>query len=252
MTKSTKTITPTTTGTKTGLSSTGSGSKTYVNSHLWKRNCHRSNAFVFEYKNVRFHASGTDSGASEVWGWLTINLLEAGSFGLDQFIAYQGFESPTLSKWAVPKAIHLPIKNFGVPYFPTQFWKDLLASLVSLAQTQENGLDVLIICQGGHGRTGMVLSILAGLAFGFQEPITWVRKNYCIHAVETNAQAQYVWEMLEVDNAHILDKLFPKPKAIVKKKGSDDEKAISPSGEASEKASEAGDTPLPREGGLDE
>ena len=164
---------------------------------------------------MRFHAGGVSAGAKEVWGWLTINLTEVGDFGIDQYVAFQGFSSPLLGKWAVPKAIHLPIRNFGVPHFPAQFWKDLLQSLAEIGEQQEDGLDVLIVCEGGHGRTGLVLAILAGLIFDYQEPVNWVRKNYCHHAVETAAQATYVWEMLGVVNPHMIDRLFPP----LKKKG---------------------------------
>lgn len=70
-----------------------------------------------------------------------------------------------------------------------EFWKNLTDFLL------EQNRDVLVCCMGGHGRTGTTLSILADM-FGFvdtnDDPVRFVRNNYCYKAVETQSQAEYI------------------------------------------------------------
>ncbi len=51
--------------------------------------------------------------------------------------------------------------------------------------------NMLVSCMGGHGRTGTVLSIWAGL-HDIENPIQYVRKIYCEEAVETVSQEMFV------------------------------------------------------------
>jgi protein-tyrosine phosphatase len=53
------------------------------------------------------------------------------------------------------------------------------------------GKDVYIGCQGGWGRTGLFLALLAKTC-GVENPIMYVRQNYARTAVETPAQEKYV------------------------------------------------------------
>lgn len=55
--------------------------------------------------------------------------------------------------------------------------------------------DVYVGCVGGHGRTGTVLSILAGLLGVSKDPVKFIRKNYCEKAVETVVQLEYIKEI---------------------------------------------------------
>lgn len=54
---------------------------------------------------------------------------------------------------------------------------------------------IFVHCQGGHGRTGTALAILAVLNGAVPEdtdPVEWVRAQYCSCAVETQAQINYI------------------------------------------------------------
>ncbi len=80
--------------------------------------------------------------------------------------------------------IFIPIEDFGVPDLPTEFWQQLYEKIQSYDR-------VMVRCLGGHGRTGMVLAILAGLG-GVEYPCRFIRKNYCKYAIETEKQKEYV------------------------------------------------------------
>jgi len=60
-----------------------------------------------------------------------------------------------------------------------------------------SGKPVYAGCMGGIGRTGLILAIVAK-AWGIEDPVAYVRKNYYAHAVETAEQKAYV-EMFEID-----------------------------------------------------
>jgi hypothetical protein len=52
-----------------------------------------------------------------------------------------------------------------------------------------------LFCMGGHGRTGYIASIVLG-RLGYQDPIGFLRANYCKEAVESNEQVQRIADML--------------------------------------------------------
>lgn len=83
--------------------------------------------------------------------------------------------------------VHLPIRDFSVP----ENGADVSEALIKTFKAALNGKDVYVGCMGGVGRTGLFLALMAKTA-GIEEPVKWVRENYKIHAVETNAQAKYV------------------------------------------------------------
>lgn len=69
----------------------------------------------------------------------------------------------------------------------------LMSALEEALNRARSGEEVEIACLGGHGRTGTALGVLAVLA-GLpkeQDPVTWVKTNYCIDAVET--PEQWAW-----------------------------------------------------------
>ena len=81
--------------------------------------------------------------------------------------------------------------DMGVPVLPGAFWADLALYL------KENGKRALVFCAGGHGRTGTAVACLmvASCAMSAREAIVWIRKNYCVNAVETLEQEKYVAEV---------------------------------------------------------
>jgi len=96
------------------------------------------------------------------------------------------------------------IKDYDIPIWDEFFWRQL-ADLVYHHLLER---DVLIACQGGHGRSGTVTTVIAGLLQDkadvelidgkgfFNDPLAWIHKVHCHHAVETYAQEKLVYEVL--------------------------------------------------------
>ena len=86
----------------------------------------------------------------------------------------------------------------NIPRFHDEYWDLLVSDIRSLLQ---KGTDVLLMCIGGHGRTGLAASIvchkLAPKIVG-NDPITWVREKYCKQVVETEEQIQYIHKVLDL------------------------------------------------------
>lgn len=88
-----------------------------------------------------------------------------------------------------PNDIHVPIVDFRVP---TPEMKGLItASLSQAFRSALTGKHVYVGCQGGWGRTGLFLALMAKVA-GVADPVAYVREHYTSHAVETSEQQAYV------------------------------------------------------------
>ena len=99
--------------------------------------------------------------------------------------------------------LSLPIRDFAVPAYALEVW---LCLAREIRQTDE---PVLVVCDGGHGRSGTVAAILAFLlapdVVG-HDPVTWIRRQYCPLAVETDGQDEYVMRMShDATNCPLLD-----------------------------------------------
>lgn len=82
---------------------------------------------------------------------------------------------------------HVDWPDFGLPA-DHQALVGLLDDLMARARA---GDMVEVGCLGGHGRTGTALACLAVLAGLTEDPVDWVRANYCGHAVETDEQVEF-------------------------------------------------------------
>lgn len=105
----------------------------------------------------------------------------------------------TLSKYDTGERasiLHLYIKDFSVPDWDKTLWKPLAKDITKILKS---GRDVLVACSGGHGRTGVAISILAHLIdpeLVGESPIEWLRKLYCKKVVENQKQIDYIYEVL--------------------------------------------------------
>lgn len=87
------------------------------------------------------------------------------------------------------KGILIDWKDGDVIAFKGDFWNLLIQEI----RFQKR--NVYVGCVGGHGRTGTVLAIFAGLLGVTKDPISFIRKSYCINAVETFSQVKYIEEI---------------------------------------------------------
>lgn len=106
--------------------------------------------------------------------------------------AAQGLLPAALSAWKPIPVLSVDWSDGGTPVMDEQWWDMLYDALLKKVDGH-----VGIHCQGGHGRTGTALAILAAKA-GLRKkgcPVLWVRKNYCSRAVETSGQIKYIEKM---------------------------------------------------------
>lgn len=92
-----------------------------------------------------------------------------------------------------PALLKIEWDDGGVPYELDEMWWKALADHVIKSKG-----DVLICCQGGHGRTGTALSILLDLlgVCGNEgehgDAVVYLRESYCHQAVESESQIAYI------------------------------------------------------------
>lgn len=91
----------------------------------------------------------------------------------------------------------LPITDYDVPPWGKRVWAALAGDV---AKMLNGGTDILMCCQGGHGRTGLAASILLYILRPDlcvdKHPIEVVREVHCNLAVENNKQIDYVCDIL--------------------------------------------------------
>ena len=86
--------------------------------------------------------------------------------------------------------LYIPITDYSV--LPVEV-EDLFVNKV--LKLINEGKKVAIFCIGGHGRTGYFASLLLG-RLGVEDPIEYIRNNYCKESVETNSQVSAIAEYL--------------------------------------------------------
>jgi hypothetical protein len=104
--------------------------------------------------------------------------------GLD----YSMKDHPHRFPWHPGHAIHYKITDMKAPEDPVEF-KQLIDWLCTELR---QGARVHVGCIGGHGRTGLVLSALTATLTESQDPIGYVRENYCKKAVESEEQVEFL------------------------------------------------------------
>jgi len=77
----------------------------------------------------------------------------------------------------------------SVPPLPREWWINLVNKLKRISASP---FRIACCCVGGHGRTGTMLSIFAGLLNQGKDPVAFVRRNYCPRAVESLSQKTYI------------------------------------------------------------
>eukprot|EP01127_Copromyxa_protea_P008436 TRINITY_DN1937_c0_g1_i2.p1 TRINITY_DN1937_c0_g1~~TRINITY_DN1937_c0_g1_i2.p1 ORF type:complete len:131 (-),score=16.02 TRINITY_DN1937_c0_g1_i2:50-442(-) len=92
--------------------------------------------------------------------------------------------------------LHLPICDFGVPETP----HGVLKIVRSIKKFLDHGLNVLVHCHAGIGRTGLVLAAFTKsyINTGSQGPIEWLRETI-VGAVQTPEQRAFIesWNFSE-------------------------------------------------------
>lgn len=152
--------------------------------------CHEGNVFCFEDKasGVNVYGGGATREAYPTKEMLVLDLC--GRFRPE---IEANFPLPAClesHKW-----LRISWEDMGTPSLSLDSWEQI----IKIIRAEKR--DVLVACQGGHGRTGTALSILAGLmgALPKEDIVNTLRGIYCEKIVETCGQIKYIEEMLGVD-----------------------------------------------------
>lgn len=186
-------------GTPTHKTNTGT-----VNGKVWTA-CHTGNKKILTVGETALYAGGWTRGATPKGNMIVIDLAD----GLRDNVSVSdetGGMFPSVEKVQNKhKVVKLYIPDYDVPKFDRAFWKDFAKDILL---SMQKGYDILVACTGGHGRTGLVIAILAGLLI---KPDTesmgataYIREHYCKEAVETLEQEDYVeWVLYETSDVFV-------------------------------------------------
>lgn len=160
--------------------------------------CHSGNVLVMTSDTPPFsiYAGGRTRGAVPYVGSLVLDFsgLEAAC----PLTVAGGMALPRTRTYNAYTLVQLDWDDYQAPPVDQEFWtglRDDIRDLSLTLQQQGERLRVVVMCSGGHGRTGTALAIL-GCLLGFipatDDPVAWVRAHYCVNAVESYAQIQYI------------------------------------------------------------
>jgi protein-tyrosine phosphatase len=155
---------------------------------------HNGNVKVLEDGRLWVYGGGHSRSARPLPGWIVLDL--ANNISSKPVRVAGPLALPRTSAYEACTVVRLDWPDMGVPCVDLAFWQMLLEDIKDLAKDQN--VDLLIMCQGGHGRTGTALSIvgcLLGLIPENECPVEWIRKHYCEEAVETGRQMSYIEEV---------------------------------------------------------
>lgn len=107
---------------------------------------------------------------------------------------YVGFDhnmsdDSVLYPWTPTEAVFFKIPDMGVPASIPEF-KNLITWITMQLIA---GKKVHMGCIGGHGRTGLVMSVLVNQIMQLEDSTTYVRQNYCKKAVESKTQINWLF-----------------------------------------------------------
>lgn len=177
-------------------------SKTTTTFTTTKPRCHDGNTPIFELENGgTFYIGGWSNGAVFDWNTHVIDLTGSEHKFQDIPFAYDDsslefmpFLGRSYAGW-----LSLPFPDFGTPskIRTLEQWTGIAETIKKLL---EKGVDVLVACHGGHGRSGLFASIVGYILHDGQgewaSPVEALRDMHCNEAVETFAQEKFVYDIL--------------------------------------------------------
>jgi len=96
--------------------------------------------------------------------------------------------------------LSMPFPDYGTPDIKThEQWVGIAGEIKKILK---KGTHVLVACTGGHGRSGLFCAIVGNILNkgkdGWDNPVQKIRDLHCSSAVETQAQEQFVYNMLKL------------------------------------------------------
>lgn len=148
--------------------------------------CGNEHAFhvpVFEFNDRSFYLGLAELMNSNTWD--AVIDCSGGLFIGDNVSDFPA-ESQELHEYMTP-IYQIAWPDFAPPPVKFSFWKKLYFSL-------PEG-DIVVCCEGGHGRTGTAMAALllaSGQCVTAKEAIETVREKYCQMAIENDSQEYYL------------------------------------------------------------
>ena len=149
--------------------------------------CHTDGTLVFEKDGVSFYAGKFSHVSSRSYD-LIIDL----SGSVTQKVRALGLRGKVaeFANDLAAQILGVSWPDYGVIKWDRGLFEQLLEAI------KNDKLEtVYVCCVGGHGRTGTMISILAGLSGVIPKdecPVEWLRKKYCENVVESQEQLDYV------------------------------------------------------------
>lgn len=161
--------------------------------------CHSGNTAIYTNGGTLF-IGGWSNAASVTNNMHVIDLTGLEHKWYDIPTAYDKQSEAFLQYTSPVKGwLSLPFPDYGVPtnLNTKKQWQGIANEILKILK---KGVDVLVCCTGGHGRSGMFMAIVGNLLHkgrnGWEHPVEKVRSLHCQNAVETSAQEEYVYKIL--------------------------------------------------------
>lgn len=181
--------------------------------------CHTGHKLIFtvptSYGDVKVWAGGK----TRQGGWDKMNPYPEVAIGPSETLSSyvmsaqskvpEGWECNNhLQHEILPAMVSLDWPDFSIPYVEDTFWSALVRDIFEQEIT-----NVSTQCAGGHGRTGVQLSILAYLMWDNLRDswvdanalITWMREKHCDNAVENKEQQEYIAKICDIPVGDIVE-----------------------------------------------
>lgn len=154
------------------------------------KSCHEGNVKVWKKDGLTFYGGGTSRGLDTTQSAVYIDMRET------DFPVIQG--SGVLNSIVItpilPKAkgyINIITRDYSVPDLSGKDWLQIYNTL-----KESKPLNIICFCMGGHGRTGIALTIFGMISGALPnktlEAVKVLRKLYCKNAVEGRSQLLYI------------------------------------------------------------
>lgn len=157
------------------------------------RRCHWGNTFAFQWQGLKFFGAGSFRGLNT--GGMDVIIDCGANIQQDRNLLDTGNAS-TMHQ----QIIRIDWPDGGTPSLTDKNWRSLVEDLKQRkARSGKETFHVLVCCVGGHGRTGTALSILAALTgIAPEDPVIFIRREYCRRAVETRSQCRYIKKIANI------------------------------------------------------
>jgi hypothetical protein len=163
-----------------------------------RASCHDGNSAILTRGEGVLYIGGLSRGVDFEGGLLIIDMTEGGDAQPNLLITGNrlGMAALPIAAYEKQPWVNIPTPDMKTPPLSAAAWKRIA---LDLGNWLDGGHSAVIVCYGGHGRSGLAGAILLHLLDPQSGcPVERVRELHCQHAVETQGQLDYVARILGV------------------------------------------------------